>query len=223
MSDDPNTARAGGDLGFLPRGSLDRRLDEAVFSLKLNQLSQPLRSAVGWHIVEVLERDTLKTAAKRDSLDRDGKPILEAHIRHILFRVPVEDEDIARARRLAEHVRAEAVKDGANFGALARQYSQYEGQQDESGDLGFISLGTLQPNIRAGLDSVPVGKVSAVLENSAGFNIFKVNDRKPERAYELEEIRGELPDVVDQMQRRDRYEEWMKGLRAKAHIEIRGS
>ena len=82
VSDDPNTARAGGDLGFLPRGSLDRRLDEAVFSLKLNQLSQPLRSAVGWHIVEVLERDTLKTAAKRDSLDRDGNHLCGSRTRY---------------------------------------------------------------------------------------------------------------------------------------------
>jgi peptidyl-prolyl cis-trans isomerase SurA len=223
VSEDPNSARAGGDLGFLPRGSLDRRLDDAVFSLKLNELSPPVRSAVGWHLLEVFERDTLKTRAKKDSLDSSGKPIPEAHVRHILFRVPVEDADIARARQLAERVRALAVKDGANFGALARQYSQYEGQQDESGDLGFIPLGTLQPNIRAALDTIAVGRVSEVLENPAGFNIFKVNDRKPERMYELEEVRGELPDVVDQMKRRDRYEEWMKGLRAKAHIEIRGS
>jgi peptidyl-prolyl cis-trans isomerase SurA len=222
VSEDANTAHAGGDLGFIPRGALDRPLDEAVFGLKPNQLSQPVRSAVGWHIIEVLERDTLKTKAGRDSLDRDGKPLLEAHVRHVLLRAPVEQADVERARQLTERVRAEAVK-GADFSALVRRYSQYEGKQDENGDLGFISLGTLQPNIRTGLDTVAVGQVSEVLENPAGFNIFLVNDRKPERAYELDEIRDELPDAVDQMKRREQYDGWLKGLRAKAHIEIRSS
>jgi peptidyl-prolyl cis-trans isomerase SurA len=222
VSEDPNSARSGGDLGFLPKGALDRPLDEAVWSLKDHELSQPVRSAVGWHILEVIERDTLKTAAGRDSLDEDGRKAMELHIRHILVRVAVGEEDVARARALAEKVHAEAVK-GGDFAALVRKYSKYEGKQDGDGDLGFISLGTLQPTIRAGLDAVPVGQVSDVLENQTGFNIFKVNDKKPERQYEIAEIKDELPEVVGQIKNRERYEDWVKGLRSKAHIDIRNS
>ena len=65
--------------------------------------------------------------------------------------------------------------------------------------------------------------MSVVLENQVGFNIFKVNDRKPERAYALDEVRGELPEAVAQIKQHERYDDWVKGLRAKAHIEIRGS
>ena len=86
-----------------------------------------------------------------------------------------------------------------------------------------VSLASLQPSIRGGLESLPVGGISEVLVNPVGFNIFKVLDRKAEREYSLEEIRKELPEVVTQMKQRDRYEEFMKALRAKAHVEIKNS
>jgi peptidyl-prolyl cis-trans isomerase SurA len=118
-------------------------------------------------------------------------------------------------------VRGEAAK-GTSFATLVHRYSKYQGQQTEDGDIGFVPLNSLQPAIRAGLDSLEVSEVSQVLVNAVGFNIFKVLDRKPEREYQLDEIRQELPDVVAQMKQRDRYDEWLKTLRAKAHIEIRG-
>ena len=62
--------------------------------------------------------------------------------------------------------------------------------------------------------------MSEVLVNTAGFNIFKVSERKDEREYQLEEIREELPEAVGEMKQRERYDEWMKTLRGKAHIEI---
>jgi peptidyl-prolyl cis-trans isomerase SurA len=219
VSDDPNSARAGGDLGFFAAGTMEPGLEEPAFTLKLGQLSPPVRTPYGWHLVETLERDTLKTRAGRDSL-REGKPVLEAHVRHILIRVPVTPADEQRARALAERVRAEVVK-GTNFGTLVRRYSKYPGPQGEDGDIGFVSMGSLQPTIRGGLDTLEVGQVSEVLPNQVGLNIFKVTDRKPERPYLLEEIRSELPDAVAQLQFKDRYDGWIKGLRAKAHIEYR--
>jgi len=220
VSDDPNSARSGGDLGFFTRGAMEPTIDAAAFSLKPGQLSDPILTPFGWHIVEVLERDTLKTRAKRDSLGRDGKPLLEAHVRHILIRVPLGDDDAERAKKLALRVRSEAVK-GTNFATLVRRYSKYQGPQGEDGDLGFLSMASLSPPIRAGLDTLEVGEFSEVLPNQAGYNIFKLVDRRPEHAYTLEEIRDELPDAVAQLRFKDKYDDWIKGLRGKAHIEYR--
>jgi peptidyl-prolyl cis-trans isomerase SurA len=221
VSDDPGSAKSGGDLGFFAMGSMEPALEQAAFSLDLNAVSEPIHSPYGWHILQVLERDTLKSAAGTDSLDADGKPIPEAHARHILVRLETNNADRDRAQRLAQHVRAEAAK-GMDFGALVRRYSKYVGAVSPDGDIGFVSLASLQPQIRAGLDSLEIGQISETLENQAGFNVFKVTDRKPERPYELEEIKDQLPDVVSQIRFRERYDEWVKGLRAKAHIEIRG-
>jgi len=222
VSDDTQSARSGGDLGFFARGTVDSSLEAVAFGLKIGELSPPVRSPFGWHILEVLERDSVKTSAGRDSLDPQGRPVPEIHARHILIRVPVSQADTERARKLAERVRGEALK-GTDFGTLVRRYSKYDGPQSPDGDVGFVSMASLQPQIRAGLDTLEVGQISDVLVNQAGFNIFKVNDRKPEREYTLDEIREELPDVVAQMKQRDRYDQWVKELRTKAHIEVRNS
>ena len=222
MSDDTNSARSGGDIGFFPKGAMDPTIEATAFGLKDGEISQPVRSVYGWHIVQTIERDTMKTRAGKDSLDAKGVPVLEVHARHVLIRTNVTEADADRARQLAEKVHNEALK-GTDFGTLVRRYSKYQGQVGPDGDLGFISLGTLQPSIRAGLDTLELGQVSEVMPNAVGFNIFKVNDRKPEREYRLDEIKDDLTDVVAQMKQRDRYEDWVKGLRAKAHIRIASS
>jgi parvulin-like peptidyl-prolyl isomerase len=158
----------------------------------------------------------VKTRAGRDSLGRDGKPLLEAHARHILIRVPVTDDDAKRARKIADRVRAEAVK-GADFPTLVRRYSKYQGPQSPEGDVGFVSMASLQPAIRTGIDTLELGQVSEVLPNQSGYNIFKVTDRKPEHAFTLEEIKEELPEAVAQIQFKDRYDAWIKGLRKGQH------
>lgn len=220
LSDDTGSARAGGDLGFFVRGSMEPALEQAAFGQPLGRVGEPVRTPYGWHLVEAIERDTLKTAAGRDSLDEDGRAIPEAHARHILVRVPTTEADRQRAMALAARVRAELVN-GMDFGTMVRRYSKYPGPAGPDGDIGFISLGTLMPSIRAGLDSLEVGQVSEPLENQAGLNIFRVHERQPERPFELDEIREQLPEYVAQLRFKDRYEEWVKGLRARAVVEIR--
>ena len=222
VSEDPGSAQAGGDLGFFTRGRMDPAFDEAAYAQKIGEVGTPVRSTFGWHVIEVLERDTVKTAARGDSLDRDGDPVIEIHARHILLRVEVTEADVERARKVAERAYAE-VKKGGDFAALVKRYSKFPNAPSPDGDLGFLSLGTLQPQIREGLANLQPGEISEVLLNRAGFNIFKLTDRKPERAYTLEEIRDDLPQAVTQIQYREKYEAWVKGLRAKAHIEIRKS
>jgi len=222
VSQDPGSARAGGDLGFFTRGAMEPAFENAAFTLKVGELSQPVHTPFGWHILEVMDRDTLKTRAGRDSVDGAGAPVIEVHARHILIRVPIGDADAERARLLAERVRGEAAK-GTDFATLARRYSKYSGPQDDKGDIGFVSLGSLQPQIRSGLDTLEIGQVSAVLKNSVGYNIFKLVDRKPERAYTYDEVKDELPAAVTEIKFRERYDDWVKGLRAKAHVEVHGS
>jgi peptidyl-prolyl cis-trans isomerase SurA len=221
VSEDPGSAKAGGDLGFFARGALEPSLEEAAFSLALGALSEPVRTPYGWHIVQALERDTLKTAAGRDSIGPDGGAIPEAHARHILIRVETSDADRERAKALTDRVRTEAAK-GVDFGTLVRRYSKYPGAVGPDGDLGFIPLGSLPPQIREGVDTLEVGQVSETIENQASFNIFKVGDRKPERPYTLEEIKDQLPEAVGQIRFKERYDDWLKGLRARAVIEVRG-
>lgn len=52
-SQDPGSATEGGDLGFFGRGVMDKAFEDAVFALQPGQLSEPVRSAFGYHIIKL--------------------------------------------------------------------------------------------------------------------------------------------------------------------------
>jgi peptidyl-prolyl cis-trans isomerase SurA len=221
-SDDPSSANSGGDLGYFRRGQMEPALEDAAFSQPIGKVGNPVRTPYGWHLIEAIERDTVRSPAGKDSLDADGKPVIEAHARHILVKVTPTEADIDRAHKQAQRVRDQAAAKGADFAALAKKHSTYQGQATADGDVGFLSVAALQPGIRAGLEPLKVGEVSQVLPNQQGFNIFKLTDRKPERSFEVSEIQKDLPDAVAQVQFREKYDAWLKTLRGKAQIEYRG-
>ena len=57
LSIDPGSGAKGGDLGFVPRGRFVAPIDEAVFTLPIGQVGEPIESEYGWHVIEVLERE----------------------------------------------------------------------------------------------------------------------------------------------------------------------
>jgi peptidyl-prolyl cis-trans isomerase SurA len=199
---------------------MEPTIEDAAFGQPNGKVSQPIHTPYGFHLIETMERDTVRGPDGKDSLDTDKKPIEEVHARHILVKVTPDDSDVDRAYELTKKVREQAAK-GGDFAALVKRYSTYRGPATAEGDVGFLSVAQLQPNIRAGLEPLKLGEVSPVLPNQQGFNIFKLLERKPEREYELSEIKEELPDAVAEAQFRDKYDAWLKTLRSKAQIEYR--
>ena len=55
LSDDPGSAANGGDLGFFGRGVMDPEFENAVFGLQQGKHSQPVRSAFGYHVIELVD------------------------------------------------------------------------------------------------------------------------------------------------------------------------
>ncbi|WP_396589148.1 peptidylprolyl isomerase [Bermanella sp. R86510] len=85
-SDDKISAKKGGDLGWIVKGSIDPVFSKVAFELEEGQVSEPIRTAFGFHILKVLEapktvkigfndvkgeiRHTLKAKAKQAELER---------------------------------------------------------------------------------------------------------------------------------------------------------
>src|SRR5260221_10180351 len=119
---------------------------------------------------------------------------------HILVKVTPSDADVDRAFELAKKVREQAAK-GGDYAALVKRYSTYPGQAGPDGDVGFLGLGQMQPNIREGLQKLQPGAVREVLTNAQGLNIFKVVHPKPQREFGLDRVKDQQPEAAAQAQK----------------------
>jgi parvulin-like peptidyl-prolyl isomerase len=63
LSLDTGSAEEGGELGFMPKGRVLEAVDEVLFTLPIGQISDPVESSVGWHVIEVLEREERELTA----------------------------------------------------------------------------------------------------------------------------------------------------------------
>ena len=64
-SDDPSTPDTGGDLGDVSKGTMVQEFEDSVFSLKLDEISQPVKTTYGYHVIQV----TAINAAKQYPLE----------------------------------------------------------------------------------------------------------------------------------------------------------
>lgn len=70
-SDDPSTAVKGGELGNVSKNQMVPEFEESVFSLKVDEISQPVKSSYGYHIIEVTAINEAKQFTLDDSTVKD--------------------------------------------------------------------------------------------------------------------------------------------------------
>lgn len=80
-------AREGGDLGFFKRGDMVPEFAEAAFGLQPNQLSEPVRSPFGWHVIQVLERRTAPPPRFEEVRDQLRQQMLESEVNALITRI----------------------------------------------------------------------------------------------------------------------------------------
>ncbi len=106
---------------------------------------------------------------------------------HILFRVNQQDpEDRQNKLQKALEIKKE-LDEGADFGLLARMYSEDPGTKEKSGDLGYFGRGKMVEAFEEAAFSLKTGQISDPVETSFGFHIIKVTDRKEEAMLSFEE------------------------------------
>ena len=95
--------------------------------------------------------------------------------RHILFKFPDAPSPAAKdsVRRKAESVRAQIT--AANFGALAKQYSDDPGSKERGGELGVFQRGIMVKPFGDAVAALKPGEISNVVESDFGFHIIQRN------------------------------------------------
>ena len=97
LNSEDGSASKGGDLGWLYAGDTVAEFERAMDELPLNQVSQPVRSQFGWHLIEVLERrkadmstERKRAEARRVLRDRKADESYQEWVRQLRDRAYVE-------------------------------------------------------------------------------------------------------------------------------------
>ncbi|MBO8178031.1 MAG: peptidylprolyl isomerase [Bacillus sp. (in: Bacteria)] len=105
-STDPGSAQNGGDLGWFGKGEMVPEFEEAAYSLDVNEVSEPVESSFGWHIIQVTDKKEKKSFEEmKDELEYelklskiDGTVVQEAMKRELKAAgLNIEDPDLKDA------------------------------------------------------------------------------------------------------------------------------
>ncbi|MHB1950550.1 MAG: peptidylprolyl isomerase [Acidiferrobacteraceae bacterium] len=205
-SQGPDALR-GGDVGWKRPGQLPSVFLRALATMKPGQVSAPLETPDGIHIIKLLgERTRTPTQV-----------VTQTHVRRIVIRPSVVLSP-ARALARAERLRSE-LKSGVHFGALARRDSDDALSASSGGDLGWVNPGQLDPEVEAAMQQLPVGKVSAPIQTSEGVELIEVLGR---RKRDISAKLGQFQ-VRRQLEMRragELYNRWLRRLREHAYVRI---
>jgi peptidyl-prolyl cis-trans isomerase SurA len=148
--------------------------------IPLSTVVDQVRAGLAWHkIIAQKIRPAIEIGDDQvtDYLNRlkqaEGKP--QYRVQEIFLAVdsPQQDADVKRtAERLAEQIRR-----GANFTALARQFSQ-SATAAVGGDMGWVEQGTLDPALEKVVERLPLGQVSGPVRTIAGYHLLVVHDKR---------------------------------------------
>ncbi|TYS58810.1 foldase [Bacillus infantis] len=76
-STDASNAESGGELGYFGKGEMEAAFEEAAFALKANEISGPVKTDYGYHIIKVEDKKEAKEAVYEDSKEAAKKALFD--------------------------------------------------------------------------------------------------------------------------------------------------
>jgi peptidyl-prolyl cis-trans isomerase D len=112
---------------------------------------------------------------------------------HVLLKTDGKNE--ADVKKQADDIAAKA-KAGADFAALAKQYSEDESNNTKGGDLDFFGRNQMVPEFDKVAFSLQPGQVSDAFKTSFGYHIVKVTDKRAATKRSIDEVRAQIEDQI---------------------------
>lgn len=205
-SSDGQQALNGGDLGWRKQSELPTFFTSAIVNTKPGDITEPLQSSSGFHIVKV---DDVKR--------HDNKVVIsQTHARHILIKSSALMTD-QQVKDKLEELRKQILA-GADFGKLAKQYSEDTGSANDGGDLGWVDPGTTVPAFEQEMNKLQVGQISEPFKSQYGWHILQVLGRR--KADQTEDaLKNKAYRAIYARKSDEIIRDWLSQLRGAAYIE----
>ncbi len=206
-SEDPGTARRGGELGYTGRGTLDQAFANVAFNLTdPKKVSKIVESEFGFHIIQLI--------------DKRGDKV---NVRHILRKPVVSQEAIDRSLARLDSIRAEIIEGKFSFEAGASVISDDKDTRNNNGLMANATqtgrtsrfrLQDLPSEVARAVDTLQVGAISAPFQmiNQRGkivCVIAKLKSRTEGHKATITEDFQVMKDVVLEKRRQEKLHDWV--------------
>ncbi len=155
-------------------------------------------------------------------LQREERRTLGFRAQWVVLHVPPGSSPGAREerRRLAEQIARDA-RAGADFGALARRYSDDAPTRPKGGDLGHAKPGDLATSVEEVAFALDVGEVSSPFVFGSDFIILHIGERDPSSLPPLAQAQDEVANRVFTDRRDKAKRQWLDELKKSVHVDVR--
>jgi peptidyl-prolyl cis-trans isomerase SurA len=200
------TALEGGSLGWRKGPELPTLFSDIVVKLKPGEVSQPISTPNGYHLVKLIAVRSTEGSRLQD----------QTHARHILIR-PNELQDDATVRQKLAGIR-DRILAGEEFAAFASSMSEDSGSAVTGGDLGWNGPGTFVPEFDSALASLKDNEISEPFRSQFGWHIVQLLGRRQFDTTD-EALRQRAFQQLRESKADEETELWLRRLRDEAFVD----
>lgn len=136
---------------------------------------------------------------------------------------PGDGDAVAAARKQALDLVKRAQAPKADFAALAKSHSQDASTRAQGGDIGYVPLAQLTPEMRPVIEQLKAGEVAAPVQSAAGFHILKLVDLRAASVAPYEQVKDELRAALRTQRQELAARAYLEGLLNAGTVSIDGA
>lgn len=169
------SAAVGGELGWIRPGQLTEELDTALAGMQPGEISAPIRTLAGYHVITLIERRISEGLVQNESAAEDD---VTMSLHQLFLPLPsnARDSEVASQTTLARTL-GETAANCADMERLGKELGS-----SMSGGLGNIKLGKLPPQLREVVQNLPVEQASQPIRVDDGIMVLMVCQRETPQA-----------------------------------------